>query len=362
MKTKRLILISLLAIGAMLLSACSGGGTVSNNWHGLAADAEHAYVSAGSFVYAVDMKNGSEVWRYPTKADNDILYFANPVLTSDGQLLIGSAGKNHDFISLDPATGKEKWASAFTGAKSGWVASPLIISGKIYAPNTDGFLYILDMSGKQIADPIEIGGALWSAPVTDGEFIYLSSLDHRVSVISLTEDVVSYTFDLGGAIPSSPAIGAHGAYVGYASTIEFVKSNNDHEVVTRAENRIWGSPVLDGETLYFADLDGNVYSFDLASGRQNWSVKPNGSVVASLLVAGDQLYVASEADPSSELGTLVALDREGKTIWTKEVGGKLYTTPAASGDLILVAPYQAEFTLAAYDAEGKQAWTFTPAK
>lgn len=256
----------------MLLSACSGGGTVSNNWHGLAADAEHAYVSAGSFVYAVDMKNGSEVWRYPAKADNAILYFANPVLTSDGQLLIGSAGKNHDFISLDPATGKEKWASAFTGAKSGWVASPLIISGKIYAPNTDGFLYILDMSGKQIADPIEIGGALWSAPVTDGEFIYLSSLDHRVSVISLTEDVVSYTFDLGGAIPSSPAIGAHGAYVGYASTIEFVKSNNDHEVVTRAENRIWGSPVLDGETLYFADLDGNVYSFDLASGRQNWSV------------------------------------------------------------------------------------------
>jgi len=30
--------------------------------------------------------------------------------------------------------------------------------------------------------------------------------------------------------------------------------------------------------------------------------------------------------------------------------------------LILVAPYQAEFVLAAYDAQGKQAWTFTPEK
>ena len=58
----------------------------------------------------------------------------------------------------------------------------------------------------------------------------------------------------------------------------------------------------------------------------------------------------------------VALDREGKTAWSKEVGGKLYTTPVASGDLILVAPYLADFTLAAYDAQGNQAWTFTPAK
>lgn len=363
MKTKRLILISLLAIGAMLLSACSGGGTVSNNWHGLAADAEHAYVSAGSFVYAVDMQNGSEVWRYPAKADNAILYFANPVLTTDGQLLIGSAGKNHDLISLDPATGKEKWSKAFSDAKSGWVASPLVINDTIYAPNTDGFLYILDMDGKQIADPIEISGVLWSAPVTDGKLIYLTSLDHTAHVVDIAKGTVNDPIDLGGAATSSPVVAESGAYVGsFASAVELITPNNAHEVVTKAENRIWGSPIVDGETLYFADLDGNVYSFDLASGRQNWSVKPNGPVVASLLVVGDQLYVASEADPSSELGTLVALDRDGKTIWTKEVGGKLYTTPIVSGDLILVAPYQAEFTLAAYDAEGKQAWTFTPAK
>ncbi len=78
--------------------------------------------------------------------------------------------------------------------------------------------------------------------------------------------------------------------------------------------------------------------------------------MASLLVAGDQVYVATES------GSFFALDRDGKTIWEKTVGGKIYTTPVVSGDLILVAPYQAEFTLAAYDATGKQAWTFTPAK
>jgi outer membrane protein assembly factor BamB len=360
LNTKRLILISLIALGALVLSACSGS-QAANNWHGLAADADRAYVSAGTLIYAVDLKNGSEVWRYPPKADANILFFANPILTADGQLLIGSAGKNHEFISLDPATGKEKWNKAF--AKGTWVAPPLVLNDTIYAPNDDGFLYILDMSGNQAAEPIEIGGSLWSAPVTDGTLIYLSSLDHHEHIIDPAKRTVLASVDLGGAIPSSPTIGVDGAYVSsFSSTIEFVAPNSEHKTIAKMENRIWGSPILDGKTLYYADLSGKVSSLDVASGNQNWSVQPNGPVVANLLIVGDQIYVASEADPTSALGTLVALDRDGKIVWSKEVGGKLYTTPVASGDLILVAPYQAAFTLAAYDAQGKQAWTFTPAK
>jgi outer membrane protein assembly factor BamB len=146
LNTKRLILILLIALGALALSACSGQAAV-NTWHGLAADADRAYVSAGSFIYAVDVKNGSEVWRYPAKADAKFMYFATPVLTTDGQLLIGSVGTKHDFISLDPATGKEKWAKPFSDGKGTWVASPLVLNDTIYAPNDDGFLYILDMQG-----------------------------------------------------------------------------------------------------------------------------------------------------------------------------------------------------------------------
>jgi outer membrane protein assembly factor BamB len=243
------------------------------------------------------------------------------------------------------------------------VASPLVLNDTIYAPNDDGFLYILDMNGNQAAHPIEIGGALWSAPVSDGTLIYLSSLDHNVHIVDPAKHTVSDAVDLGGAVPSSPTIGTDGAYVGsFASAIEFIKPNGKHNVIAKIENQIWGSPIVDGETLYYADLKGKVYSLDIASGNQNWSVQPNGPVVANLLIVGDQIYVASEADPTSALGTLVALDREGKTVWSKEVGGKLYTTPVVSGDLILVAPYQATSALVAYDAQGKQAWTFVPAK
>ncbi|MDO8753566.1 MAG: PQQ-binding-like beta-propeller repeat protein [Anaerolineales bacterium] len=358
MNTKRLILISLLALGSLILSACAGGRGVSNNWHGLAADSERAYIANGSFVYAVDLKTGNEVWQYPAEADSKLMFYANPVLTSDGQLLIGSAGTKHPFVSLDPVTGKEKWTESFTENKGAWLASPLVFNDTIYAPNTDGFLYIIDMNGKKAAEPIELRGALWSAPSTDGTLLYVTSLDHYFHVIDPATGESGESIDLGGAAPSSPVVGNDGVYVGsFASTIEFIKSNGQHKVIATTENWIWGSPLLDGETLYYADLSGKVFSLDLASGNQNWeTVQPDGPIVASLLMAGDQIYVATEA------GTLVALDRDGKTVWEKTVGGKIYTTPVISGDLILVAPYQAEFVLAAYDAAGKQAWTFVPGK
>lgn len=355
MNTKRLILISLLALGSLILSACTGQAP-SNNWHGLAADAERAYIANGPLVYAVDMKTGNEIWRYPEKVDKK-LFYATPVLTADGQLLIGSAGADHPFLSLDPATGKEKWAKSFTNAKGAWLASPLVMNDKIYAPNTDGFLYVIDMNGKEAGAPIELGGALWSAPATDGKLLYVTSLDHHFHVVDPVKGAL-VSIDLGGAAPSSPTIGDNGVYVGsFASTIESIQPDGKHEVIAKTQNWIWGSPVVDGETLYYADLDGQIHSLDLASGSQNWdAVKPDGPVVASLLIVGDHIYVTTEA------GTLVALDREGKTVWEKTVGGKIYTTPVLSGDMILVAPYQADFVLAAYDAEGKQAWTFTPDK
>lgn len=354
----KLTLMLLLALSTLILSACSGQ-TAVNNWPGLAADSARAYLSAGSHVYAVDLKTGREVWRYPADADSKLIYFARTVLTSDGQLLIGSVGTNHALASIDPETGRENWAEPFSGAQGPWVASALELNDKIYAPNSDGFLYILDLNGKLAGEPLEIGGALWSAPATDGTLLYITSLDHNLRVINPTEGTLSDPIDLGGAAPSSPVTVMDGAYVGsFASHIEFVSSTGKHEIITTASSWIWGTPVLHDETLYYADLSGNVYSFDLASGRQNWGdVNPDGPIVASLLIDGDQIYVVSEA------GNLVALDREARQVWEKDVGGKLYTTPVASADLILVAPYQqADYLLAAYDSGGKQAWTFTPAK
>lgn len=352
---RRLLLLLALALAALTLSAC--GTLPINNWPGLAADAERAYLASGPFVYAVDLKSGNEVWRYPAAAENTLIFYANPVLTPDGQLLIGSAGTRYDFVSINPATGKDNWAKPFSGAKGAWLASPLVFNDLIYAPNTDGSLYILNPDGS-LVDSVELGGALWSTPVTDGKMIYVASLNHHLHIIDPENPQATKAVDLGGAIPGGPGVNTNGVYVGtFASKLEFVTSGADRQTLAQANGWIWGAPALDGDTLYYADLDGNVYALDLASGKQTWpDVKLDGPIAASPLVIGEQVFVATEA------GSLVALNRNGEIVWEREIGGHIYTKPVAAGDLILVAPFQAKIALEARHTDGKQAWTFTPAK
>jgi outer membrane protein assembly factor BamB len=353
---KRFTLIMFVLLAALLLSSCASsaarGGT---SWPGLAADADNVYIADGAYVYAVTLNTGKELWRYPEKASAANVFFAPPILTEDGQLLVGSEGNSHALYSIDPKTGREKWISPFAGAKDRWVASPLVFNNTIYAPNADGKLYIISMDG-QLIEAVELGGALWSAPVTDGKYVYVTSLDHHFHAIDIASHTAAKEIDLGGAIPGGPAVGTDGVYVGSFSKQLEVISNGDHRVLTETPNWIWSGPVFDNGTLYYADLDGNVYSFDTAGEKQNWSVKLDGAIVASPLVVGDQVIVATEA------GSVVSLDKEGKINWQPLVGGKIYSNIVTSGELILVSPVSADFHVAALDLNGKLVWSFTPEK
>jgi len=205
---------------------------------------------------------------------------------------------------------------------------------------------------------IELGGRLWAQPITDGERVYITSLDHSVSAVdAATYDVVWHE-DLSGAVHGSTVLGEDGMlYAGsLASQLEqFDPATGKHQPVLDAENWVWSTPSLDGDTLYFADVDGNFYSFNTSTGKLNWNaVKPDGPITASPLVREDHILIATES------GSIFALGRDGKVLWTEEVGGKIYTTPIAAGDLTIVAPLETEFYLAAFDLNGRQVWTFTP--
>jgi outer membrane protein assembly factor BamB len=179
-----------------------------------------------------------------------------------------------------------------------------------------------------------------------------------VSAVSVeTYDVVWHE-TLGGAVPGSAVLGEDGMlYVGsLASQLErFDPATGKHEPVLDAENWVWSTAALDGDTLYFGDVDGNFYSFNTSAGKLNWNpVKPDGPITASPLVREDHILIATES------GSVFALGRDGNVLWTEAIGGQIYTTPVAAGDLTLVTPLGTEFYLVALDANGRQVWPFTP--
>ena len=364
---KKLLLLTLVLLSAVLLSAC-GGAIRGTTWPGLAADETTAFLADLPFVYGINLQDGKETWRFSDRNDNKAQFYAAPVLTPEGLVIVGSSAGEHILYALDPSdlladgdikTPAVEWT--FTGATGGWVASPLIVNDMLFAPNADGNLYVLDLndgqSQKQPVQVIDLGGRLWAQPVTDGERVFVTSLDHSLYAIDLETYSVVWHEDISAAIPGSPALGPDGRlYLGsLASKLEqFDPATGQHGSVLDAEYWIWSTPTLDGNALFFGDLKGNFYSFDTTTGALNWSVQPDGAITANAILQNDHLLLATES------GNIYAIDKDGKTLWFEEVGGKIYTTPVTAGDLILVAPLGAEFYLAALDSNGRQVWTFTP--
>jgi len=353
----------MILFGAVFLSACAGGAVRGMSWPGLATDGQTAYLADGPFVYAVNLSDGTELWRYPGSRNGKLTFYSAPAITPDGLVIVGSAGTDHSLIALkpDPKTSVPVEAWKFTGAKDHWVAAPLVLNNKLFAVNSDGNLYILDLQdGQSVKDAtvVKLDGRLWAQPTTDGERVYVTSLDHSVIAVNAETHEVVWHEDLGGAVPGSAILGPDGMlYVGsLASKLEkFDPATGNHQPVLDAENWIWSTPSLDGDTLYFGDVDGNLYSFNTSSGKLNWKpVKPDGPITANPLVQNDHVLIATES------GSIFAVGNDGKVLWTQQIGGKIYTTPVAAGDLTIVSPLETDFYLAALDVNGRQVWTFTP--
>ncbi len=358
MKVNRLVVILALALMASLLSAC-GGTPAAATWSGLAADQNAAYLANGAVVYAIRLKDGEEIWRFPEKPSSKLLFYSSPVFTSDGQLLFGSSGSDHTLFRVDPETGKEIWS--FSDAKDHWVASPLVDGEMVYAPNADGTLYVFDMSKEgndKLAWKVELGGQLWAKPVTDGKRVYVTSLDHHLHAVDLETHDVLWAIELGGAIAGTPALAQERLFIGSFGASLGAINTADGSTTWSAptESWVWGGPTLESDVLYFGDLDGNFYAVNAQDGKIINSFRPDGPITATPLALNGQVIFVTES------GTVYSV-KAGKDPQSMEkLDGKLYTAPVAAGDLILVAPFQGEFLLVALDLDGKQVWAFTPQK
>ncbi len=354
---KRFALILFVLLGAVGLSACSASAQ-SVSWPGLSADANNAYLAKGQFVYAVRLSDGAKVWQYPASGGSQI-FDANPVLTPDGQLLAASAGSDHGIYSIDPATGKDKWSAPFTGAADRWIASPLVVQDAIYAPNNDGSLYVLKLSTGEKLWSLVIDRELWGTPATDGKLIFVPSLDHFLYAVDPQAQKIAWKVDLGGAAVGSPAVSADGksVYIGSSAKKLFAIDTTNGSIQWTADTAdwVWNAPAISGDTLFASDISGNLYSIGAVNGKNAWPVvQPDGPITGSPLAIQNGVAVATES------GFVYAFDQHGAPLWNISVGGNIYTSPVASGNLILVAPLNADFMLAGVSNDGKQIlWKFT---
>jgi outer membrane protein assembly factor BamB len=264
------------------------------------------------------------------------------------------------------------------------VAAPLQIDNHLFAPNSDGNLYVFNLDdGQTEKEPVEVidlADDLWSQPVSDGKNLYISSLDHSLIALDKNTYQVVWRQDLGSAITSPPILTSDGSlYVGsFASNLEkFDPATGNHEAVQKTTDWVWGTPSEVDNNLYFGDLGGNLYSYTLEGGKSNWDstlIPPDNWDPAGNKTADESRLTAITASPLAmnnvllvvtESGAIYQVDQDGKyELWgskEQQPGGKIYTTPVLAGDLVLVSPMNSDAFLYAYDLNGKREWSFKPA-
>jgi len=321
---------------------------------------ETAYVSFGPHIYAVNLQNGTQKWRFPSEADNKVTFYAVPAMTEDEQLVVGSYDRQ--LYSLNPANGTENWT--FSDASNIYVAGPLTHMEKIFAPSSDNFLYALDLAGA-VRWKFETEDYLWATPAANGENVYLPSMDHKLYALqSATGNLVWATEDLGGSIPGKPTLSAEGLlYFGtFASELIAIQSESGQIVWrTPTSGWVWSGPLLVDGVLYFGDLEGIMYAVDASDGSILWQVQPDTSdkreITGKPVLIGDTVYFAAKS------GNIFAVDAtSGATNWTKTLEGEIYADLVAVEETILIAPIKTDPLLIALDANGTQRWAFTPEK
>jgi len=358
MKISRLLMFSFfLILAASFLSGCSGGAYLASSWPGLMVDQKTGYLADNSFVYAVNLENGSLKWKFPPdKPEKGKAFFAPPVVTEDGQLIVG--GYDHILYSLDSNNGTILWT--FPGANDRYIASPLVTSQRIYAPNANGSLYALDLKGS-LQWTFQAEQPLWAQPVTDGkcQCLYVSSMDHHLYALDAETGSLTWKSpDLGAALVAAPTFGEDGViFVGTFGNEMLALDAATGNIKWRAPTTdwVWSSAAQKGGVIFFGDLKGTLYALDTA-GNERWSKKTDGTIVGTPLLTDNLVYFATEN------GTVYATDLDGNPAWNTPVSGKIYSPILSSGDALFVTPSEGDALLVALTTTGSLKWSFVPPK
>lgn len=115
---------------------------------------------------------------------------------------------------------------------------------------------------------------------------------------------------------------------------------------------LWATPVTDGETLYLAAMDHNLYALPFGGGDPRWLVPLNGAMVNGPVLSPDGvLYVGSFGNE------VVAVDSQtGKLLWEVPTEDWVWASPSLGEDVVYVADISG--MLYALDAtSGDEIWS-----
>lgn len=353
MKKTHFLLIALFLGLTLFLSACVQGPRVVGS-PGITISDELVFISYGPFVYGLNISSGAVEWRYPEEANNQVVFFAPPLVTDD-YVYVGDLANN--FHKLNIADGTVEWT--FSGARGYYIGQAAEKDGTVYAPSNDGSLYAIDDSNGNLLWTFETGHYLWGQPQISADAIFVGSMDHFVYGISRGGDEI-WSVEMAGALVGAPVLSEDEStlYLGSVGNevVALETSSGDQLWSFDTGESVWGSPILVEGTLYFADSGGNLYALNSANGESVWQKQFAGSVVGGLSTISEGFVLATEE------GIVKAFDFDGSPKWEATLAGEIFQAPAVNDEFLVAGTINGDNLVYGFNLTGVQLWSTTPEK
>ncbi|MEU8686991.1 serine/threonine-protein kinase [Streptomyces sp. NPDC048665] len=273
------------------------------------------HASDGPTLFALDAREGGDLWRLSTDA------WVYSLKADHGTVVTGTRGGGVQ--AWEAATGQKLWE--ISGCQTDFEspeAGPLVHDGTVYVWQNARLRALEARTGEErwsypVGDAASCGGVpVRLAPAADG-YVYVSA-GTRVIAVEAASGMVRWHFE-------SPAV--------FLSPPTFASG-----------------PAVTGGGVYLADYLGTVYALDATDGRDRWRIATEArSSIEPVLVAAGHVHVGS----GKALYTLDAVT--GTPKWRFQAGGDVVGAPAvAEGRIHFGSTDHLLYTLKADD--GRLRW------
>lgn len=255
----------------------------------------------------VDSDGKPRLWE--VKPGNNKQFYTAPLEIDSSNLLAIAYDQSIFHIELSSARPEDTTGTPIPGITGHAVADPVANDKFIFVGLNSKDLVALDKKTLDVQWKLTTDHGVWAKPLLADNVLYVASLDHFLYAVNADTGDVLWKVDLGGAVTSPPLLYNSHLFIGSFSRTLY-EISTDGQIVNQytTEDWMWGTPTVDNDILYTADLGGTVYALDVKNNlKEVWKQKvAAGAIRATPVIAGDVIIVAA---------------RDQKVYWLKRADG-----------------------------------------
>ncbi len=239
------------------------------------------------------------------------------------------------FLYALDLNGKEKWRFQ---AGDVLASSGIVVENKIYFGSFDSKFYCLDLNGKLIWK-FQSESPLGGFHSIYKNSIYIGSKEGALYCISL-DGILRWKFEAGDTIGSNIEVNDNGVYFCSYNNKIYCVSHDGKLKWTYTAKDIPECPTIYNSTILFASFDNNIYALS-NEGKLLWKMNigaPVGGQAPGLTVENDIAYFGTWE------GDIMAIDLKNKKVtWRYKTGDFVFAKPVVNDGVVYVGSLDTNF-------------------